>query len=611
VRDPRAASEQSAAAGDEPSYRLALGLQGSWRGWRGELAILAGIVLATCLLTWPMVATLERATGTRPDYLNNLWNGWWLKHALGEHVSPFWSDYLYYPEGISLRRHTLSPLNSGAMAALMGVFGAHQAFSLVVLAHFALSAWCFSLLARYVTGSTAGGVLGGLVYSFCPFHYFYLCQVNVFSFEFLPLALLFLLRYLREGGRRNLAGVVLALAGLAATVEYFVVYALLALALLLACARGWARGVPWPLVARRILRAGALGGVAVALVAAPLLLGALLEPKRALALDPADGFEKSRFNDLLGFFWIGGDEECTVSWPTMLGYSTLAVLCLGWRGVRAHWPWVVLGVAFLLLSLGGELAIGREKTGIPLPYALFGKLPVLSMLRKSDRCYMMVQLAACVALAAAWRALAARLGGGGRARLAWACTAGLTLTELTGVPFQRFEIEASPGLAALRAEHEVSAVMELPPMPLHTMNGRYLYFQMLHEKKATLGYTTSLALQGHHDQRLQTLANLYLQFILERNAALPRLAATLGVDRVLHYKSIYGPRPIEPAIHGRTLWKPFFFLRRPLVFVRQVGEYALQPYGPETWARIRLLLARALGEPLFEDEFLAVFPVPR
>ena len=147
-------------------------------------------------------------------------------------------------------------------------------------------------------------------------------------------------------------------------------------------------------------------------------------------------------------------------------------------------------------------------------------------------------------------------------------------------------------------------------MPLHVMNGRYDYYQTLHEKKTTLGSTTSIALTKVHDDRLEALVNLYLQFIREQTRVLPRLAANLGVDRVVHYKSYYVSRPKIPEIDGLTLWQPFFLVRRPLVFVRQVGEYVETPYPPATWDRIRLLFSRALGPPLFEDDLMAIFAAP-
>lgn len=599
----------AASSGAHPAaMRLELGLPGR-PGWRGELLILAFFVLATALLTWPMVATLGQATGTRGDYLGNLWNAWWVKHTLGTGSSPFWTDYLYFPEGISLRRHTLSPLNALSLAALTSVFDAHQAFSLLVLAHFALSAWCGSLLARYVTGSTAGGVLGGLVYSFCPFHYFYLCQINVFSFEFMPLALLFFLRYAREGQRRDLLGVLLALVGMAATIEYYVVYTYLALFVLALCARGWAREIAARLLWRRLALAGLLGAVGVTLTALPLLSAALTEPGRweGTGFQPA---EMIRFNDLLGFFWVGGPERSTVSWPTMLGYSTIALLLLGWRRVWKHWPWLVTGAVLWVLSLGKELSVGGEKTGLPLPYAVFPHLPVLSLLRKSDRFFMVVQLVTGVALAAAWADLGARVSSRRLRALLWGACAASTMVELSGVPFERFEIRTSPGLAVLHDDATVTAVMELPPEQRHLMNARTNYYQTVHEKKTTLGYTTSTAVSPLHDRRLNTLLNLHYQLIMGQNRDLVGLAAHLGVQRVVHYKSRLDKRPLEAQIDGATLWKPFFAWRRPLLRVRAVGEFVEQPYFAPVWQEIELRLTGALGAPLYEDDFMAVFPVP-
>lgn len=596
------------AAGDDGRYRLQLGFP-RCPGWRGEIVVLAFFALAAVVLTWPMIVTLGQATGTRGDYLNNLWNAWWVKHALLEGHSPFWTDWLYYPDGISLQRHTLSPLNALSLAALTSFLDPHQAFSLLVLAHFALSGWCGSLLGRYVSGSTAGGVLGGLLYSFCPFHYFYLCQINVFSFEFMPLALLFFLRHAREGGGRNLAGVVLSLAGMAATIEYYVVYTYLALGVLALCARGWARDVAPSLRWRRLALAGALGAVGVALVALPLLSASLASGPRAQSANaPA---EMIRFNDLLGFFWIGGPEKSTVSWPTMLGYSTLFLVLLGGRRVLSHWPWLVTGAMLFVLSLGKVLSVAGHKTGIPLPYALFEHLPVLALLRKSDRFFMVVQLVAGVTLAAAWAEIATRFASARARGLAWALAVALVATELTGVPFQRFEIRTSPGLAALRDDPTVTAVMELPPEQRHLMNARTNYYQTVHGKKTTLGYTTSTALTPLHDERLNALLNLHYQFVFGQSRQLLRLATELGVERVVHYKSLLQKRPLEQEIEGTLLWRPFLFWRQPLVLVRQVGEFIEQPYPAALWEEIEQRFTRALGPPLYEDDFMAVFSAPQ
>jgi len=618
-------------------YRLELGLPGR-PGWRGELWLLAAFALATVVLTWPIAFTLGQATGLRGDYFNNLWNAWWVKHSLGSGQSPYWTDYLYFPDGISLRRHTLSPLNSLSQVVLGVVLDAHQAFNVLLLAHFALSAWAFSLFARYVTGSLGGALLGGLAYSFAPFHGFYLCQINVFSFEFLPLGLLFFLRFHREGGAKNLVGVLLSLAGMTMSAEYYVVYAYLTVALLVLCARGWARDVPFGAGLKRTLLAGGLGAAAVALVAFPLLY-ATLGPERGMETGTAAfSFEKHRTNDLLGFYWLGPKEESIVSWPTMLGYSTLVLVLLGGRKVLRLWPWLVVGAFFFVLSLGESLTVNGQDTEVPLPYALFGYLPVLSMLRKSDRAFMMVQLVVPLLLSGAWGGIASWLRArAGRTLAACATAAGCALVtgELCAAPYGRFELPESPYLAELAAQPDVVAVMELPPARTHVANARFDYLQTRHGKKTMLGYTTALAVTPLHDQRILELVNAYWQFVAGRNRVLIRTASESGVQRIVHYKTFPLARPRIASIDLKTLWAPFFLVREALVRVRQVGEFQETSLDrsleevvrltvpelagqlpPGLGARpfldvVREQFTRACGPPEYEDEYVLVFRVPK
>lgn len=622
--------EPGPAAGEDGQPRLGLGLA-RVPGWRGELLILLALLLAACVLTWPLVISLGQATGLRGDYFNNLWNAWWVKHSITHGHSPYWTDYLYYPEGISLRRHTLSPLNSLALAGLTSVLDQHAAFSLVVLLHCALSAWCFSLFARHVTGSTAGGVLAGLVYSFCPFHYFYLCQINVFSFEFLPLGLLFFVKHYREGGARNLAGVALSLAGMVVSAEYYVVYAYMAMAILVPCARVWAPEVPFAAGMKRTLKAGALGALVVALVAFPLLYATLGPERGTEAGTAAFAVEKHRTNDLFGFYWIGPKEESIVSWPTMLGYSTLALILIGARRPARFWPWLLIGLFFFVLSLGSSLVVGGNDTGFPMPYALFEHVPVLSMLRKSDRAFMMVQLIVSLAVAWAWSNIAARVGK--RGGLLWAACASVLMLELSPVPLGRFEIPTSPYLSELARQQDVHAVMDLPAARTHVANGRFDFLQTLHEKKSTLGYTTALAVTPFHDRRVEDMVNWYWQFLFGVNRILARQAAQLGVQRIVHYKTFPVARERE-WIDGRTLWAPFFFVRDPLVRVRQLGEFqafsldatfseVVGQVVPELLGKVpadrssqlfldvvRSEFGRAFGPPVHEDDEVMVFAVP-
>jgi len=611
---------------------LAQAPSGAAPSWRAELLRLAFFFLAAVVLAWPLPVTLDEPSGLRGDYFNNLWNAWWVRDSLVNGHSPYHTDFLYFPEGISLARHTLSPLNSLTLAGLSSLVSPHAAFNLLLLAHFALSGWCFSLLARHVSGSTAGGVLAGLIYSFCPFHYFYLCQINVFSFEFLPLALLFFLRFYREGGKRWLVGLAFATAGMTMSAEYYVVYCYAALGLLVLCAPSWAPEVSRRRGLQRAALGYALGALTAILTAFPLLYATLGPERGAEAGTAAFAVEKHRTNDLLGFYWIGPKEESIVSWPTMLGYSTLALCLVAAAHLWRWWPWLLVGLLFFVLSLGSELFVGGRETGVPLPYAVLEHLPVLSMLRKSDRAFLMVEVVVALCAACAWGALAARLGR--LARPAFAALVALVMLELTAVPFGRFELPTSPHLGELARQEEVEAVMDLPPTKTHVANGRYTWLQTQHGKKTTLGYTTALAVTPHHDQRIEDLVNAYWQMWFERGPRLVHLARKFGVDRIVHYKTYPLARERE-WIDGEVLWQPFFLVREPLVRVRQMGEFA--PYSldrpfkevvqrivpelslmvPKDRAErsfldvVREELGEYCGPPLHEDEHLMVFAVPR
>ena len=169
-----------------------------------EFIYFAFFALATVVLTWPIAFSLDKATSIRPDYFTNLWNIWWIKTVLTNwQASPYWTDYIFYPAGISLIRHGISPLNSIAGALLSTFLSLHTAFNILLLLHFTLSAWAFFLLARYLTDNIPGSILAGLIYAFCPFHYFYMQYLMGTSFAFLPLSVLYFCKTYRHGGFKN------------------------------------------------------------------------------------------------------------------------------------------------------------------------------------------------------------------------------------------------------------------------------------------------------------------------------------------------------------------------------------------------------------------------
>jgi hypothetical protein len=588
----------SPAAGDSDQ------LPGRWL--REQLRAGIFFAAAAVALTWPLAASPGAAVSVRDDYYSNMWNSWWVGKALFElHVSPYWTDYLFYPSGISLGRHTLSPLNAvtGALASLL--LSPATAYNLLLCVHFWLSAWAAFALARYATGSGLGSVLAGLVYAFCPVHYFYLPQINVATFEFLPLAFLFLLKTHREGGGRNAAGAAASAGLLAASSLYYLVYAFLFAALLLACGRLWVRGKPLLPGARRLLGAGLVAAVIVAAVAWPLLTQ-VLDAWSGGWEGAANVSRRPLGNDLLGFNWTGAP-SLTVSWPTMLGYAALLLVAAGWRGVREQKGWLAVGGVFLVLGLGSTLRVGGVETDVSMPYALLARVPVLGMLRMSNRFFVVVQLVFAVLCAAAWKDLASRLP---TPRLRNGCgiaLAALIALELTGVPFRTFSDACSPYLSRLAQSPAEQTLVELPVYPASSFyNGRYDFCQTFHEKKIPQGYVTALAVPRAAVRESVSWVRAYRA--LTRGSPQPLLDRVhrTGIDLVVLNKRVPQDAGMPSAPEG-TLWRPFFFDRGRLVGARQRGHLRDRDLSPaELELQVRAL-SRVLGEPVFEDASIAVF----
>ena len=576
---------------------------------KSHCAVALLILALTVTLTWPIAATLDQPCSVRSDYYSNIWNAWWFRTALlEEQTSPYFTDYLHAPQGVSLSRHTLSPVNAALGGALGSFLNPFTAINLTILLHFALSAFSLYLLAHYLTGHRGAAILAGLIYSFNPFHSFNLAQTNIASLEFPALALLCFLRTWRDGGWKNMLLTALVIGLVAASSSYYLVYIFLLAALLVLAGKlldhqvGFLRGL------RNLSLAALPGSLVVILVAWPLLSATLFgDPSGAEVTDA--GIQPRRVNDLLGFNWVGLPDRVVVSWPTMLGYSTLLLLLAGIRGVLRQPFWLLTLTCFLVLSLGVELKLNGADTGIWLPYAVLQDVPVLSMLRKPDRCFMVVQMMVALLAGFAWRDLSGRVAPG-RWRLAIGCGVGaLILAETCGAPYEIFKATTSPLLERLAADADVESIVDLPAWPGRGQEGCYLLAQVTHGKRIPQGYTTNLALTDQHQRAAANLRLADQNVSLGNPERLLRLLERRKIDRVILHKTFRDRRVPVPS-HETTVWAPFCMVKRELVWLRQVGLFLEVAVPKGLLERRRNTLTNALGAPVFEDEWMAVFKAP-
>jgi hypothetical protein len=540
------------------------------------LGLLALFTFATAILLRHWLPHLDAALiGPPEDNMQDLWSTWYA--AVGRQPGQFFrTDLLRFPEGTSLHLHAFAYPKVVAIALLTSLVGSDLSTlvllqNLSVLISFPLAGTGAFYLARHLTGSSAGALLGGFAFAFNPSHVAHaMHHAGVASIEFIPP---FALCYLLATERRSPAflGLAIAFYALAAlSCWYYLVY--LAGFILFHSLYTAARAGRW--ADRWQLIPAITCPVAVTAILAPLLvpmtraaagiapastggsgiyaadLAGLVAFPRFHALAPlADGLYR-HFN--------GNDWESTV----YLGFANLALLawaCLRRQARRAPMlTYPLCGIAvFCLLAAGGRLqALGF--TTLPLPGAALSSLPILSLMQAPARAIVLAYLFLAVAVAEA-----VRLAAQHRQRLARAALAVLTaLAVLDYAPARALAltpVSCPAGLGLIRDDPETGfGVLDLPPHGYAERNF-YMLQQVCHGRPLVLGNTSRRAGPTLGDrldtwtlkaQRAQLLASKVKYVVLRAHTGADRQPATAPVGQSLRFA--WGPKDAPPAHYAAT-----------------------------------------------------------
>lgn len=398
----------------------------------------AAYLLVTLLLLRGLLPLLSSHLAGANDGWQNVWNLWWMRYSLLDlHINPFYTDYIYYPNQVSLLFHSFAPLTDLLALPFTLLLGPLVTANLV-----AISSFVFTAMAAYALGRGLGlggfaAWLTGAVYSFCNparWHYFASGQAVQLMMLWMPLYILCLVkatppREQRTGlPRRWLVGAAIFLACTGLTDWQFLVYMLLFTAVyllyLLWRERSWVARL---LMFRNV--ALAVGGGL--LILSPLLYASLRE---ALAMSYVRPFEETLMHswDLTTYFtpnavnplwggWAATQHLPGNSYGALIGISNSGYLplILALAGLFAYrrqvWQWAAIGLLFAVLALGPQLYInnvgsfGSANINIPLPYALLLNIPFFNISRDPGRFSLTAYL--CVGLLAGfgWQALSARI----------------------------------------------------------------------------------------------------------------------------------------------------------------------------------------------------------
>ena len=168
---------------------------------RVDLLALLGFSLLTLLMTYPLSLHLAEALQDTSDSLLNLWITNWQAHQLLTSPLQLFDTNIFYPYPNTLAYSEIlfpNVLLSVPIFALTD--NPLLTYNLMFLLSFTLSAFGLYLLAYRLSGNRYAAFLAGSVFAFSPYRAGHLSQLQLLTMQWMPLALLYLDRYL---GRRK------------------------------------------------------------------------------------------------------------------------------------------------------------------------------------------------------------------------------------------------------------------------------------------------------------------------------------------------------------------------------------------------------------------------
>ncbi len=475
------------------------------RGRRWDLLAFLGYALIALVYAWPLARSFGTAlAGDGFDRYVFLWANWWVAHAMSQSQPLYQTTMIFYPQGANLYFLSFSWLNTFVWWVLRPVVGSVAAYNFTVWWSWPLAGFGTYLLAREVTGHRRAAFVAGLVYAFYPYHFAQRNHLNLFSVQWIPFALLFLMRATRRGRAVDglLAGFFFACAGLSSWHQLTLAGLLGGLWLLYAWLTErseWARG-SW--------RALAVMGVTVVVLVGPLLAPLLWEQFVAPGgQDPYLGREEETQTDLVAYVLpnlyhpLWGQAAAPVhqrflrnkDHSVALGYVPLALVGYGllrWRGDRKVRFWLLALTIFVLLAIGPFPRInGVAYPQVPLPYRLVGWTFPVGSLRNPERFNIVVGLCLALVVGVTVSGLLRRLS---THRVAVAVIAvilgALVLLEYWSWPFPTRPPDVPEFYHQLALEPGDFAIVDLPIT--NDLSKQYMYYQTVHGKATVTGHVS-------------------------------------------------------------------------------------------------------------------------
>jgi hypothetical protein len=354
-----------------------------------HLIILILYTVITILIFYPITLNFHSYfPGISVDVLANSWYFWLPRGDLLYSDTDFLHiDYLAYPHSSNLFINSIFLWNVIIYSPVEWFFRLPFTYNLNIFLSFIISGYTTFLLARYVTQDSCASFIAGLIFTFSPFRIYRIIMghINLTATEFIPLYIIFLLKFIKEVNLKN--SLLLALLFIINVYSsIYISFVLMIFTLIIIF-----------LNVRKIFIFKNLKYIILVLTISlisifPYIYAFISEGNKYFTFKSLN-FASKYSADLFAFifpssfnlFW--GDylkNYVNVTWSEhFIGYTVIIILIYGLIRGSGNKVWLTAGICFFVLSLGPTLKI-MDKTGdnifffylddlkvtVPLPYII-------------------------------------------------------------------------------------------------------------------------------------------------------------------------------------------------------------------------------------------------
>ncbi len=169
-----------------------------------NLLILIFYLLLTLLMTYPLIFNISSSLPAGREAYVFVWNLWHTKQTLFQGTSPLYSNYIFYPKGVSLAFHSISMFNALLSIPLQLIFNLIITYNLLFLLSFILTGFGMYLLVFHITKNRKASFIAGLLLAFFPYHFAHITHLNLLSMQWIPFFILYFIKTFKERNIKNI-----------------------------------------------------------------------------------------------------------------------------------------------------------------------------------------------------------------------------------------------------------------------------------------------------------------------------------------------------------------------------------------------------------------------